>query len=113
MFSVVAMKSRTYSSFSYSVYKRVCGSWEGAQPGRETGWPMEIFHTINIMLSLWMWIGQGAGIVSSLFCGFESALVQEFKFSGSSVFFRNFTKSAISRFSDHCSGTDGIGHWMV
>jgi len=52
MFSVIAKKSRTFCSFSYSAHERLCRSWEGAQPGREPGWPMEIFHTINITLSL-------------------------------------------------------------
>jgi len=32
MFSVVAMKSRTFSSFSYSANEQVCRSWEGAEP---------------------------------------------------------------------------------
>jgi len=40
---------------------------------------MEIFHTIDVMLSLCMGFGQGAGIGSSVFCGFESSLVWEFK----------------------------------
>ena len=35
MFSVVAMKSRTFSSLPYSGNEQVCRSWEGAQPGRQ------------------------------------------------------------------------------
>jgi len=35
MFLVVAMKSRTFPSFSYSADEQGCRSWEGAQPGRE------------------------------------------------------------------------------
>jgi len=35
MFLVVAKKSRTFSSLSYSAHEQVCRSWEGAQPGRE------------------------------------------------------------------------------
>jgi len=35
MFSVVAMKSRTFSSFRYSAGEQVCGSWEGTQPGSQ------------------------------------------------------------------------------
>ena len=34
LFSVVAMKSRTFSGFSYSAHEQACRSWEGAQPGR-------------------------------------------------------------------------------
>jgi len=34
MFSVVAMKSRTFSSFSYSADEQVCRSCEGAQLDR-------------------------------------------------------------------------------
>jgi len=45
MFSVVAMKSRNFSSFSYSANEQVCRSWEGAQPDREPSWPVLIFHT--------------------------------------------------------------------
>jgi len=59
MFSVVAMKSRAFSSFSYSADERVCRSWEGAQPDRQLSWPVEIFHTISIMLSLGMGAGRG------------------------------------------------------
>ena len=36
MFSVVAVKSRTFSSLSYSANEQVCRSWEGAQPGSQT-----------------------------------------------------------------------------
>jgi len=35
IFSVVAMKSSTFSSFSYAANDKVCRSWEGAQPGRQ------------------------------------------------------------------------------
>jgi len=52
MFSVIAMKSRTFSSFSCSANERVCRSWGGAQTDRQPSWAMEIFHTVDIMLSL-------------------------------------------------------------
>jgi len=52
MFSVVAMKLRTFSSLPYSANEQVCRSWEGASPSASPGWPMEIFHTIDVMLSL-------------------------------------------------------------
>ena len=54
---------------------------------------LEIFQTIDIMLSLQMGVGQGAGI-SSLFHEFESSLVQEFKlFCEFGLFFREFHES--------------------
>ena len=36
MFSVIAMKSRTFFCFSYSANEQVCRSWEGAQPGSQS-----------------------------------------------------------------------------
>jgi len=51
MFSVVAKKSRTFFSFSCSADEQVRRSWEGAQPGSPS-WPVEIFCTIDIVLSL-------------------------------------------------------------
>ena len=51
MFLVVAMESRTFSSFSCSADEQVCRSWEGAQPG-SPGWPGEIFCTTDVVLSL-------------------------------------------------------------
>jgi len=35
MVLVVAMKSRTFSSFLYSANEQVCRSWEGAEPGSQ------------------------------------------------------------------------------
>jgi len=35
MFSVVAMKSRTFSSLPCSANEQMCRSWEGAQPGSQ------------------------------------------------------------------------------
>jgi len=36
MFSVVAMKSRTFSSLPYSADEQLCRSWEGAEPGSQS-----------------------------------------------------------------------------
>ena len=52
MFSVLAMKSRTFSSFSCSAGEQMSRSWEGAQPGREPGWPVGIFRAMGGTLSL-------------------------------------------------------------
>jgi len=75
MFSVVAKKSRTFSSFSYSANEQACRSWEGAQPGRQQSWPVEVFHTMDIMLSFGIGAGQAAGILLSCFHEFKSSLV--------------------------------------
>jgi len=80
MLLVVAMKSRTFSSFSYSANEHVCTSCKGAQPDRWPSWPMEIFHTIDIMLSLWKGLARGHGdFCSSRFCEFKSSPVWEFE----------------------------------
>jgi len=39
-------------------------------------WPMEIFHTMDVMLSLSRGAGQGAGVRSSLFQEFKASLVR-------------------------------------
>jgi len=60
MISVAAMKSRTFSSYSCSSNKQVCRSLEEAETDRQASWPMEKFHTIDIILSLWMGVGRWA-----------------------------------------------------
>jgi len=55
MFLVVAMKSKTFSSFSYLANEQVCGSREGAQTDRQPSWPMEIFHTLTSR-SVYEWL---------------------------------------------------------
>ena len=51
---------------------------------------MEILHTIDIMLSLLIGSGQGAGLWSSLFCEFESSLGQEFELIWEFSLFQKF-----------------------
>jgi len=51
VFLAVATKSMTFFGFPCSADEQVCRSWEGAQPGSSPRWAMEIFHTIDIMLS--------------------------------------------------------------
>jgi len=57
--SVVAKKSRTFSSLPYPADEQVCRGWEGAQPGSQPSWPVEIFHTVDVTLSLRMGVGRG------------------------------------------------------
>ena len=109
MFSVVAKKSRTFSSFSYSAYEQACRSWEGAQADRPS-WPMETFHTMDAVLNLWIEVGQGLGI-SALFLSVSlyPLLSRSLNFCGSLVFFESFeklAKSASSGFHDRCLGAD-------
>ena len=80
MVLVIAVKSRTFSSFPYSANEQACRSWQGAQPGRSPNRPMEISHTMDVMPSLWMGVEQGAGIFLFFHCcEFESSLVWVFK----------------------------------
>ena len=80
MFSVIAMKSRILSSFSYSADEQMRRRWEGAQPGRQPSWAMDIFHTMGVMLCLWMVVGSGAGIFFLFRVHeFKSSLVREFE----------------------------------
>jgi len=103
MFLVVAMKSRTFSSFPYLDHGQVDRSWEGAQPDREPSWPIEIFHTIDITLHLRMGVGMGAGIPFffslSLFLfsrKLNNLMSVSSNFSRSLVFFVSFPKFAMS-----------------
>jgi len=62
MFSVVAMKSRTFFPDSHVQLMSKC-SGAGRKHSRTASpsWSMEIFHTLDLMLSLWRGDGQGAG----------------------------------------------------
>jgi len=55
-------------------------------------WPMEIFHTIDMLRSLLMGVGQGTGICSSLFHEFKSSLVWEFEIFQKFGLFQQFHK---------------------
>ena len=64
MFSVVTKTSRAFSSLPCPADEEEGSSWEGAEPGREPRWPVEIFHTMGVALGLGVWAGRGAGIFS-------------------------------------------------
>jgi len=89
MFLVFAVKSRTFSSFLYSAKGQVCRSWEGAWPDRQPGWPVEMFYIMDVMLSLGMGVGQGAGTLFSMSfnCLLFFSLFREFALSVSSNFY--------------------------
>jgi len=44
-----------------------------------SSWSVEIFHTIDVMLSLGMGVGWGQESWLSCFCQFESSFVQDFE----------------------------------
>jgi len=112
MVLVIAKKSRTFPVSHIQLMGRRAGA--GREHGQaEPGWPMDIFHTVDIMLSLRMGVGRAAGslffpLFSRSFNGiyffsWEFDLFRELGlFWGSSV---KFGKSVCSRFCDCCSGT--------
>jgi len=112
MVSIVAKKSRTSSSFPYLANDQACRSWEGAQPGRQLSWPMYIFHTIAVMLSLLMGTGRGAETSFFLF-SLSLVFLCEFKlFREFRLLFCEFGKfceihklQETHRVCDHCMGT--------
>ena len=55
MFSVVAVKSRTFSSFSYSAQEQEPRGSAASQPSC----PVEILHTMGITLSSGMGLARG------------------------------------------------------
>ena len=102
MSSVVAIKSRTFSSFSYSANKQVCRSWEGPQTASQPSRPGEISHTIDVTLSLW------TGLVG----GQESALLFSLSsnplLSGSLVPFGSFAKFTKIHFCGSATAVQGL-----
>jgi len=52
MLSVVAKKSRTFSSLPCSANEEVCRSWREHSQAATPSWLMKIFHSMNVMLSL-------------------------------------------------------------
>jgi len=54
---------------------------------------MEMFHTIDVMLSLRMGLGWGTGICSSVFHKFKSSLVWEFELYWEFGFLEEFRKN--------------------
>ena len=99
MFAVVAKKSRTFTSVSpVQLMSRWAGAGREQSQADSPSWPVEIFHTIDVMLSLWMWFGWGAWILS--FSG-SSVFSVSLNFFGSSA---KSTTSMSSAFHNRCSG---------
>jgi len=73
MFSVVAIKSRAFSTFSYSADEQVCRSWEGAQPGRQPKLAHGNIphHGCNTPFMNGGWLGGQKALCSSLGQEFE------------------------------------------
>jgi len=119
MFSVVATKSRTLSSSLYSANEQVSRSWEGTQPSRLPNWPMDIFRTIDVTVSLGMGLAGGQeALYSSHFCELKSSLVWKFEFFSQGVWsflgvLQNFAKLVSSRFPGRCSETGCSSDWLL
>jgi len=52
IFSVVAVKSRTFPVSHIQLMSRCAGAGKEHSQTASPGWAMEIFHTIDVMLSL-------------------------------------------------------------
>jgi len=100
MFSVVAKKSRTFSSIPCSANQQVYKSWEGAQPGSQSKLASGNipYHRCHAQFINGGWL-RGRNPFLSLFCGFKSTFVQEFKLCWEFDIFQDFCKiHKISKF---------------
>jgi len=88
MFSVVAMKPRTFSSFPYSANEQAWRSWEGAQPGSQHRLPSGNipYHRQHAQFMNGGWLG-GRKLSALLVSLSPNPLL-----SGSLNFFENFPK---------------------
>jgi len=118
-FSCVAISQGLFPVSHFHVTSRCAGDGREHSQTASPSWPMEIFHTIYVILSLWMKVGQGAGLFLSLFCDFKSSLGQELKLFQEFRLFQKFHKIQFSKFRGCCSGTScklDIGwreNWIV
>jgi len=90
MFSIVAIIQGPFPVSDIQLMSRCAGPESDHSQAASPRWPIEIIHTIDIMLSLLVGTGQQAGISFSLFYGFESSLVWEFKHFQEFVLFQEF-----------------------
>jgi len=101
----VAMKSRSFSSFSCSANELMCRSWEGAQPGI---WPKLAsgnipYHGHHAQLTARS--SPGGRRLFLFFSELESSCVWEFKLFQELRLFWEFFEICESGFCDCCSGT--------
>jgi len=113
MFSVVAMKSRAFSSVPCSAPEQACRSCEGAQPGSQPRLAEGnvLYHGCQAQFMNGGCGGERGGrgrklSFHSRFHEFESSLVWEFKHFWEFSLFWQFCKSTSLEFCDCCSGTD-------
>jgi len=108
MFSVVAMKCRTFPSLPCSADEQVCRSWEGAEPGSQPKLASRniSYHGHHARFMNGGWIGGRKSFFFSppfpqIFCEFG-------------LFLEVHKIREIHKFLDHCSGIDyAIGHQAV
>jgi len=81
MFSVVAVKSRTFSGLPYSANEEVCRRWEGEQPDSQPKLANGNIPYLRPYALFMNGLGWGEGILffTLFFCEFKSSLVQESK----------------------------------
>jgi len=82
MSSVVAVKSRAFSSFSCSANEQVCRSQDGAQTGSQPrlangNIPYHIYHAAHSING--GWLGGGSHQLFLVSMSFKSSLGQEFE----------------------------------
>ena len=96
---------------------RCAGAGREHSQAASPSWPMEMFHTMGIMLSLRIRVGQRGGIFSFLSISVSSnfLLSRSLNFSSRSIFLVSFVKfEKFWEFYDCCSGSDCesvIGWW--
>ena len=83
---------------------RSAGAGRQHSQAASPSWPMEIFYTIDVIISLWMEFGLGGRNLLYWFLFF----LRVWTFLGVQSFFGSFakfSKRATSGFHDHCLGT--------
>jgi len=63
MFLVIAVKSRTFPVLCIQLRSRCAGAGREQSQAASPSWPVEMFHTIGVMLSLGMGAGRGIGML--------------------------------------------------
>ena len=97
-FQLLLRNQRPFSVSRVRLMSGCAGAGRGHGQAASPRWPLEIFHTIDIMLSLWTGVGQGA---ENLFHKFS--LFLEFNLFCKFKLFHEFGE--IRELRDRCSGT--------
>ena len=101
-FQLLLRNQGFFTVFHTPLMSRCAGAGREHSQAASPTWPMERFHTMDIMRSLWMrvaWGAEGSWL-------FSFRWVQTLFSPGVLNFFGNFTKSMILGLCDCCSGAD-------